>query len=113
MPGVSMSTTCASGRLTIPKMRLRVVCGTGVTMETFSPTSALTNVLLPAFGRPTTATNPDFIGAILISLPAAKLPPERFAWSSGRVTDPAEAFDRYSPPGEDQRAHGDRQISVT
>src|SRR5439155_24704465 len=31
-------------------------------IATFSPTSALVSVLLPALGRPTTATNPDLIG---------------------------------------------------
>ena len=41
-------------------MRLRVVCGLGVTMATFSPVRALSSVLLPAFGRPRMATNPDF-----------------------------------------------------
>src|SRR5439155_289530 len=62
IPGVSIKMTCASARFTTPRMRLRVVCGAGVTIETFSPTSALVSVLLPALGRPTTATNPDLIG---------------------------------------------------
>src|SRR5271169_2928180 len=43
-------------------MRLRVVCGFGETMETFLPTSVFTSVDLPAFGRPTMATNPDLNG---------------------------------------------------
>jgi GTP-binding protein Era len=33
-------------------MRLRVVCGFGVTIASFSPTSRFSSVLLPAFGRP-------------------------------------------------------------
>ena len=45
-------------------MRLRVVWGTGVTMETLDFTSAFTSVLLPALGRPTTATNPDLKGVV-------------------------------------------------
>ncbi len=61
IPGVSMSTICAEGRFTIPRIRLRVVCGTAVTMETLVPTSAFTKVLFPAFGLPTTATNPDLV----------------------------------------------------
>ena len=36
-------------------MRLRVVCGLGEMMASFSPTSALSNVDLPAFGAPMTA----------------------------------------------------------
>src|SRR5215470_5243069 len=40
-------------------MRLRVVCGFGVTMATFSPTSAFSSVLLPALGRPMMETNPE------------------------------------------------------
>src|SRR5579863_382804 len=39
-------------------MRFRVVCGFGETMETLRPTSVFTSVDLPAFGRPTIATNP-------------------------------------------------------
>src|SRR5258708_23357328 len=39
-------------------MRFRVVCGFEVTMAIFCPTSRFTSVLLPAFGRPTIATNP-------------------------------------------------------
>src|SRR5258708_12047134 len=40
-------------------MRLRVVCGFEVTMAIFCPTRRFTRVDLPAFGRPTIATNPD------------------------------------------------------
>ena len=38
--------------------RFRVVCALSLTIDTFCPTSALTSVLLPTFGRPTTATMP-------------------------------------------------------
>src|SRR5437879_9138782 len=54
-------------------MRLRVVCGLDVTMAIFCPTRRFTSVDFPAFGRPTTATNPDlnafFSG---ISLPSIR-----------------------------------------
>src|SRR5271166_778252 len=64
-PGVSTRTICPEGRLplrstlTMPWMRLRVVCGLRVTMASFSPTSALSNVDFPAFGRPMIETNPE------------------------------------------------------
>src|SRR6266571_1224802 len=58
IPGVSIRTICASARWTTPRMRLRVVWGTGVTMETFVPTRRLSSALLPALGRPTRATKP-------------------------------------------------------
>src|SRR6266516_1831167 len=58
MPGVSRKTTCASGSVRMPRMRLRVVCGLGVTMATLAPTSALSSVDLPTFGRPTMAAYP-------------------------------------------------------
>src|ERR1017187_3955592 len=68
-PGVSTKTICAAGctpfcagTSTTPAMRLRVVCGLAETMATFSPVKALSSVLLPAFGRPRMATNPDFKG---------------------------------------------------
>src|ERR1700723_869688 len=40
-------------------MRFRVVCGFEETIATLRPTSELTSVDFPAFGRPTTAINPD------------------------------------------------------
>ena len=40
----------------MPRTVLRVVCSTGETIETFSPTSWLTSVDFPAFVRPTTPT---------------------------------------------------------
>src|SRR5258706_444577 len=51
MPGVSMKTIWPSGCVTMPWMRLRVVCGFEVTMAIFWPTSRLRRVDLPAFGR--------------------------------------------------------------
>src|SRR5947199_304139 len=42
----------------MPRMRLRVVCGLGVTMATLAPTSAFRSVDLPTFGRPTMAAYP-------------------------------------------------------
>ena len=48
-----------AGTLTMPRMRLRVVCGLCVTMASFSPTSAFSSVDLPALGRPMMETNPE------------------------------------------------------
>ena len=59
-PGVSRRTSCPRGSATMPRIVLRVVCSTGETIETFSPTSAFTSVDLPAFVRPTTATVATF-----------------------------------------------------
>jgi len=44
----------------IPKIRRRVVCGLSDTIATLPPASAFTSVDLPTFGRPATATKPDF-----------------------------------------------------
>src|SRR5213078_791758 len=41
-------------------MRRRIVCGLSETIATLPPQSALTSVDLPTFGRPATATKPDF-----------------------------------------------------
>ena len=41
-------------------MRRRVVCGLSETIATLPPQSAFTSVDLPTFGRPATATKPDF-----------------------------------------------------
>src|SRR6267143_795165 len=61
-PGVSSRATWASSRVITPRIRLRVVCGLGLTMASFWPTSRLSSVLLPTFGRPTMATNPARCG---------------------------------------------------
>src|SRR5258708_26676148 len=61
-----MSTICPASRpfclgtLMIPRMRLRVVCGFGEMMASFSPTSAFSSVLLTALGRPRIQTNPEW-----------------------------------------------------
>src|ERR1700674_5046444 len=57
-PGVSTNTICVPGRLRIPVMRLRVVCGRGDTIASFSPTRRLSSVDLPEFGRPTREAKP-------------------------------------------------------
>ena len=40
----------------MPRMELRVVCGTGDTIDTFSPAAVFKNVDLPAEGRPMIVT---------------------------------------------------------
>src|SRR5579862_7141074 len=47
----------------MPKMRRRVVCGLSETIATLPPQIAFTSVDLPTFGRPATATIPDFTAA--------------------------------------------------
>ncbi len=49
-------------------MRLRVVCGLGVTMASFSPTIRLSSVDLPTLGRPRMATVPARVPAALPSV---------------------------------------------
>src|SRR5690242_13891952 len=49
----------------MPRMRLRVVCATGVTIDTLAPTRAFTRVLFPALCLPTTATKPDLNAVVL------------------------------------------------
>src|SRR3954452_11428615 len=74
-PGVSTSTICPPGRWTTPRMACRVVCGRLLTMPTFSPTSALVSVVLPALGRPTRATKPLRCGGCSGVLTRDSLPP--------------------------------------
>src|ERR1043165_8476366 len=59
MPGVSISTSCASPTTATPRTTARVVCTLRETIETFEPTSALVSVDLPAFGVPIRATKPQ------------------------------------------------------
>jgi hypothetical protein len=42
-------------------MLSRVVCGVGLTIDTFAPQNLFISVDLPVEGRPTTATNADFL----------------------------------------------------
>ncbi len=59
-------------------MRVRVVCGLGETMAIFSPISRLSSVLLPTFGRPMSAANPEcwtVIEEVVWRRPAARASP--------------------------------------
>ena len=61
-PGVSTKTNCESPSVRMPVMRCRVVCALADVMLIFCPTSALSKVDLPTFGRPTMATSPQRCG---------------------------------------------------
>ena len=61
MPGVSRNTYCTGPFVRMPVIRVRVVCGLEVTIATFSPTSRFSSEDFPTFGRPTSATNTDFV----------------------------------------------------
>src|SRR4051812_8095512 len=58
-PGRSTSTIWWSAPVATPRIARRVVCGLSETIATLRPTSPLTSVDLPTFGRPATATKPD------------------------------------------------------
>ena len=60
-PGVSRSTNWWSWPLTIPMIRLRVVCGLGETMDIFWPSRQLRRVDLPTLGGPMRAMTPVLI----------------------------------------------------
>ncbi len=62
MPGVSTKTNWAWSVVRMPRMAFRVVSGRDDAMAICDPISALINVDLPTFGRPTTATNPERYG---------------------------------------------------
>src|ERR1700737_3666226 len=64
MPGVSRKAIGPRDSLRIPTIRLRVVCGLAETMETFCPRMRLRSVDLPALGRPTRATTPNFVSRL-------------------------------------------------
>src|SRR6266702_434290 len=70
-PGVSKNAICIPGAVWTPRMRVRVVCGLGETMATFSPSTRLRRVDLPTLGRPTMATKParSFAGSGVFFLP--------------------------------------------
>src|SRR6266550_3584982 len=71
-PGVSTNTTWAPGIFLIPVMRLRVVCGRGETIESFSPTIRFRSVDFPALGRPISDTNPARLVIVARSLRPAR-----------------------------------------
>jgi hypothetical protein len=62
-PGVSTKIACIRGVVTMPVTLSRVVCAFGVTMLSFSPTSALSSVDFPTLGRPTSATCPALVAS--------------------------------------------------
>jgi hypothetical protein len=59
MPGVSMNTSWAWPRMATPKMRMRVVCTFGETMEILAPTRMFSRVDLPTLGAPRMAMKPQ------------------------------------------------------
>src|SRR5438132_2856646 len=69
MPGVSTRMICALPSTTMPRISARVVCTLRETIETFSPTSALTSVDFPTLGAPIRATKPQRVagGAVAVS----------------------------------------------
>ena len=54
-------TSWPAGRLRMPRIARRVVCGLSLVMATFSPTSAFVSVDFPTLGRPTNVTKPQWI----------------------------------------------------
>src|SRR3990172_12642358 len=68
MPGVSRKIICEVSVVRMPVTRLRVVCGLGLTMATFSPRIWFSNVDLPTLGRPTIAMVPERNGSGCFSL---------------------------------------------
>ncbi len=73
MPGVSTNTICASGRVSTPRIWLRVVWGLSETIDTLRSRIRLRSVDLPTFGRPTSDTKPERNPSSLTWLP----PPRR------------------------------------
>ena len=63
IPGVSTNTTWASGRVSTPMMRVRVVWGLSEVIATLVPTMRFTSVDFPTLGRPTKVTKPERISA--------------------------------------------------
>ena len=58
-PGVSTRMSWKPSRVSTARKRWRVVCAVFDVMAIFLPILALISVDLPAFGRPTSVTNPD------------------------------------------------------
>jgi hypothetical protein len=80
MPGVSTRISCPFFACRMPRMACRVVCGLGLVMATFCPTSALVSVDLPTLGRPTKETkparkSPPPAPSAALPLPAGVAPP--------------------------------------
>ena len=62
MPGVSTNTSCVGPRTVMPRIRRRVVCTLGETMDTLVPTRRFSRVDLPTFGAPRMAMKPQRVG---------------------------------------------------
>ena len=67
IPGVSTKISCTSSCIAMPRIRLRVVCTLGVTIDTFCPTIAFIKVDFPAFGAPIKATKPALVISLSLS----------------------------------------------
>ncbi len=67
IPGVSTKIICDSSCMTMIFIRFLVACAFLDTIASFSPTIWFKSVLLPALGRPTTATKPAFVSILSFS----------------------------------------------
>ena len=97
-PGVSINTSWASGRCTMPRTACRVVCGFEEAITIFWPTSALVSVDLPALGRPTKQAKPERIS---LRLCARVVRGPSAARSSDRTVPRRSAHQTVTPsPGQ-------------
>ena len=88
-------------------MRVRVVCGLGVTMLIFWPSSAFSSVDLPTLGRPTSAANPQRASpspeVAMPSSPRHRSNPRSANWSSTRCAAACSARRRLEPSPRSRR----------
>ena len=87
-PGVSKNAIWAPSPFQIPRIRVRVVCGRGVTMARCSPSTRFRRVDLPTFGRPTMATNPARNGDCVFLLAMEVIAPAPRRRRGGRLEVP-------------------------
>ncbi len=72
IPGVSTKINCDCPSTAMPRIKARVVCTLCETMVTFEPTSALSNVDLPALGAPIRAIKPQLVSLTCVDASVIK-----------------------------------------
>src|SRR5439155_23939618 len=109
MPDVSISTSCTSPTIAIPRIRARVVCTLRLTMLTLEPTSALVSVDLPALGAPISAMKPQRRSVSAIRRVHAHAFAREHRSGCGLLGSALGAAD---PFGRQQRGHIDRDAKL-
>src|SRR4029450_10813087 len=116
IPGVSTKISCERPSIVMPRTSARVVCTLCDMMLTFDPTSALSNVDLPALGAPISAMKPHLVslacsGASTINFVRRRADPREHGRGGSLFSSTLGAADAFRGRAVRQN-HGDAEFGI-